>query len=101
METMLGSEEEIKGEATEELKFVEVAVEVESSDALVLVLSDGSAWSIFENIACEMIARPANGLNCANFMDGQLLQLSENMFLNLKGDKPSELYSYVDKKLKL
>ena len=33
-----------------EFKFIEAVFEIESSDSILIVLSDGSTWSIFENI---------------------------------------------------
>ena len=50
---------DITGKDGDDLNFIEEAVEVECSDAILVVLSDGSVYSVFENIACEMIARPA------------------------------------------
>lgn len=87
----------------QEFKFIESALEVESSDSILLVFSDGSTWSLFENISCEMIARPASkvGEKFQSLIGGQLIQLSQNMVLNLRGDKASELFSYVDKKLSM
>ena len=41
-------------------KFIEAAIEIESSDAILLVFSDGEVYSLFENGDCEMIARLAS-----------------------------------------
>lgn len=38
---------------------METIVEVESSDAIILVFSDGATWSLFENSECQVIARQA------------------------------------------
>ena len=82
-------------------KFIEAAIEIESSDAILLVFSDGEVYSLFENGDCEMIARLASKQPQKNLIDGQLLCLSDNMLINLKNDKAAELYRYVDKKLQL
>ena len=92
---------DITGKDGDDLNFIEEAVEVECSDAILVVLSDGSVYSVFENIACEMIARPAAKAPIPNLIEGQLLSLSNNMLINLKNDRASELYRYVDKKLSL
>jgi len=78
---------------------VENVVEVESADAILLVFSDGATWSLFENAECQMIAREASKELLNNLVGGQLLSLSSNFLLNLRSDKASELYRYVDKKL--
>ena len=54
-------------------KFIEMIVEIESSDSILIVFSDGSVWSIFENITCEMIARRAAKDQFKNLIGGQLL----------------------------
>ena len=46
------SKEESKEGDEDEFKFVENVVEIESSDALLLVQSDGRVWSLFENTEC-------------------------------------------------
>ena len=37
-------------EGEDEFKFIEAVYEIESSDSILTVLSDGSTWSVFENI---------------------------------------------------
>ena len=76
-------------------------LEVESTDALVLVQSDGTVWSIFENSECSMVARLASKEKYPNLISGQIVQLSQRQLLNTRPDKASEIYSYSDKKLKL
>ena len=76
-------------------------IEIESSDSILIVFSDGSAWSIFENISCEIIARRASKTKFKNLIGGQVIQLSQNAILNLRPDKASELYTFIDKKLTL
>lgn len=70
--------EERKGQEAKEqhddgFKFIELMVEVESSDSILLVFSDGSVWSVFENVTCELIARPANQDKFKNLIGGQLV----------------------------
>ena len=61
LDQIISEIEESKEEvvADDSFRFIETVVEIESSDSILIVFSDGSAWSIFENISCEMIARPA------------------------------------------
>ena len=66
-----------------------------------LVYSDGAVFSLYENGACKLIARSASKKSFPNLIDGELLQLSSNLLVNLKSDKVAELYRYVDKKLSL
>ena len=40
----------VEQDAEDEFKFVEAVFEIESSDSILIVFSDGSSWSIFENI---------------------------------------------------
>ena len=79
--------------------FIESVLELRHTDAVLLVFSDGKAWSLFENIGCEIVARPASKSILKNLVGSQLIQLSQNQLLNLRADKASELYKYVDKKL--
>ena len=37
-------------EGESEFKFIEAVYEIESSDSILIVFSDGSTWSVFENI---------------------------------------------------
>ena len=71
------SKEAVQSNAAEDdgFKFVESAFEIQSSDSILLVFSDGSAWSVFENISCEMIARKASKDKHKNLIGGQLIQL--------------------------
>ena len=50
----------VEQEMIDDLLFIEAVLELDSCDAILLVFSDGSAWSLFENISCEMIARKAS-----------------------------------------
>ena len=88
------------GESSD-IKFIEEVVEIERCDALLVVFSDGTTFSVYENGSCEIIARKAYSEPLPNLIGGQILSLSGNMLINLKKDKPSELYRYVDKKLSL
>ena len=82
-----------------ELKFVENVVEFENTNALLIVFTGGEVWSLFENEGCQFIARLASPSPRPSLVDSQILCLEDNRLLNLKGDAPAELYSYVDKKL--
>ena len=44
--------DEMRAEGDDEFRFVEAVTEVESTDAIILVFSDGAAWSLFENGEC-------------------------------------------------
>ena len=52
--------DDMRAEGDDEFKFVEAAIEAESTDAIIFVLSDGSAWSLFENGDCSMVTRSAS-----------------------------------------
>ena len=53
-------EQEMIDDQKDDLLFIEAVLELDSCDAILLVFSDGSAWSLFENISCEIIARKAS-----------------------------------------
>ncbi len=74
---------------------------MQNCGSVMFVYSDGAVFSLFENAACELIARPSSKKNHLNLIDGELIQISNNMLVNLKSDKVAELYRYVDKKLTL
>ena len=78
MEEEESKEEETKDaamaeEGESEFKFIEAVYEIESSDSILIVFSDGSTWSVFENIQCEMIARRASKDKHKNLIGGQLI----------------------------
>lgn len=60
----------IAEEGESEFKFIEAVYEIESSDSILIVFSDGNTWSIFENIQCEIIARRASKDKHRNLIGG-------------------------------
>ena len=70
--------EEYKGDAPMQAEvsddvFIESVLELRHTDAILLVFSDGKAWSLFENIQCEIVARPASKNIFKNLVGGQLI----------------------------
>ena len=71
-------EEEYKGEAPMQEEesddiFIESVLELRHTDAILLVFSNGKAWSLFENIGCEIMARPASKSIFKNLVGSQLI----------------------------
>ena len=63
----------MQAEGVSEDIFIESVLELRHTDAILLVFSDGKAWSLFENIQCEMVARPASLSIFKNLVGGQLI----------------------------
>ena len=61
---------EVANDADNNFRFIETVIEIECSDSILIVFSDGSAWSIFENSSCEMIVRPAAKNSFKNLIGG-------------------------------
>ena len=78
-------------------RFIEEAVEVECSDAILIVFDDGSTYSLYENDSVTMAAP----VPLPNLVGGQVLSLSNNILINLRNDRMSELYRFIDNKLTL
>lgn len=61
---------DIADDASVDFKFIEEAVEVECSDAILIVFADGTTYSLFENIGCELITRAAAPVPLPNLVGG-------------------------------
>ena len=70
--------EEYKGDAPMQAEesediFIENVLELRHTDAILLIFSDGKAWSLFENNECEIVTRPASKSIFKNLVGGQLI----------------------------